>query len=81
MIDIHSEDISKELKTLQKELKQYNQDLIKKPSVLLITKSDTEDPSTPNDSIPKNIEIIKISSLNNINIAEAIDIMYKKLES
>ena len=80
MIDIHSEDISKELKTLQKELRQYNADLIDKPSVLLITKSDTESIDTPNNSIPKNIDKIKISSLKNINLIEAIDMMYKKIK-
>ena len=81
MIDIQSKDISKELKTLQKELKQYNADLIDKPSVLLITKSDTESIDTPNNSIPNNIDKIKISSLKNINLIEAIDAMYKKIKS
>jgi len=81
MIDIHSENISKELKTLQKELRQYNADLIDKPSVLLITKSDTESMDAPNNSIPRNIDKIKISSLKNINLVEAIDMMYKKIKS
>ena len=81
MIDIHSEDISKEFKTLQKELRQYNADLIDKPSVLFITKSDTEGIDIPNNSIPRNIDKIKISSLKNINLVEAIDMMYKKIKS
>ena len=81
MIDVHSKDISKELKTLQKELRQYNADLIDKPSVLLITKIDTESIDTPNNSIPRNIDKIKISSLKNINLVEAIDMMYKKIKS
>ena len=81
MIDIHSDNILKEFKTLQNELKQYNLDLIKKPSILLITKIDMENIDSSNKKIPKSIDSIKISSLKNVNLSEAINMMYKKLES
>ncbi len=81
MIDIHCEDITKELQTLKNELKQYNPDLIKKPSILFITKVDMEDVDNPNKSIPENIDLIKISSLKNINLNEAVNMMYKQIES
>ena len=81
MIDIHCEDITKELQTLKNELKQYNPDLIKKPSILFITKVDMEDADNPNKSIPKNIDLIKISSLKNINLNEAVNMMYKQIDS
>ena len=81
MIDIHSDNILKEFKTLQSELKQYNLDLIKKPSILLITKIDMENIDNSKKKIPKSIDSIKISSLKNINLSEAINMMYKKLES
>ena len=81
MIDVHSDNILKEFKTLQSELKQYNLDLIKKPSILLITKIDMENIDSSKKKIPKSIDSIKISSLKNINLSEAINMMYKKLES
>ena len=81
MIDAHSDNILKEFKTLQSELKQYNLDLIKKPSILLITKIDMENIDSSNKKIPKSIDSIKISSLKNVNLSEAINMMYKKLES
>ena len=81
MIDIQSEDISKELKVLQKELAQHNKDLLDKPSMLLITKIDMEDVDIPNKSIPKNIQSLKVSALKNINLSDAINMMYRKIES
>ena len=41
----------------------------------------TENRDKPTISFPKNIQKTKISSLKNINLIEAIDMMYKKLES
>jgi len=79
MIDINSDDILEELNTLQNELKQYNSDLIKKPSILLITKIDVETLESSKQSMPKNIDSIKISSIKNINIVESIDMIFKKL--
>ena len=81
MIDAHSDNILKEFKTLQSELRQYNLDLIKKPSILLITKIDMENIDSSNKKIPKSIDSIKISSLKNVNLSEAINMMYEKLES
>ncbi len=79
LIDINSDDIVAEFETLKKELKKYNPDLIKKPSVLFITKIDIEDQIT-GKIIPKNIDSIKISSIQNINITESLDMMFKKID-
>ena len=81
MIDIQSEDISEELKILQKELSQHNKDLLDKPSMLLITKIDMEDIDEPNKSIPDNIQLLKISALKNVNLSDAINMMYDQIES
>jgi GTP-binding protein len=80
MIPIDSKDIKKELNTLKNELDQYDSSLLKRPSMLLITKIDIESEKHKfSDTIIKDIDIIKISSINNINLKESIDAMYGKL--
>tara|TARA_Y100000996_G_C22535743_1_gene648209 strand:+ start:427 stop:1398 length:972 start_codon:yes stop_codon:yes gene_type:complete len=79
LIDISSDDIVSEFKTLKKELEKYNPDLIKKPSVLFITKIDIED-QISTKKIPEDIDSIKISSIQNINIAESLDMMFDKID-
>ena len=82
MIDVNSKDIIEEFKTLQIELKQYNKDLILKPSALFITKIDVQDKKLQSlNSLSNKIDILKISSINNINISKSINMMYSKLNS
>ena len=79
MIDVCCEDITNEFKILRNEVKKYNIELLERPSLLLITKMDVKDLKKEKLNIPKNIESIKISSIDNQHIDEAINRMYDKL--
>ncbi len=70
MIDISSKNIEKEYQTLRGELKKHNDDLIKRPSLLLLTKFDSFNQELSN--IPKNIDYMTISSITNHNIKSSI---------
>ena len=80
-IDIISEDINAEYKTLLNELNNHSKDLLKKPKILFITKSDVikEDEHVDIDR-PKNINSIIISSVNGHNIQQSIQEIKKILE-
>ena len=78
MIDVNSEDINKEFNVLCNELSSFKESLLDKPKVLFITKIDTAH-SKKKLKLPKNIEIIKISSINKINLDDAINCMSKYL--
>ena len=79
MIDINSEDILKEYKILKNELKKYNPELLDRPSILFLTKLDIIDDNNQINKIPDNIDVLKISSVTNKNVKEAIKLMYSKL--
>ena len=79
MIDVGSEDISKEYKILKNELKKYNPDLLSRPSLLFLTKLDIIYDEKDISKLPKEIDTLKISSIANTNIKEAIKMMYNKL--
>ena len=81
MIDVCSDDIANEFKVLYNEVKKYNKDLLERPSLLLITKMDIKDLKQEKLNIPKNIESLQISSVDNYHINDAIDKMYDKLNS
>jgi GTP-binding protein len=73
MIDLNSEDILKEYNSLNKELKLFDKELLKKPSIILLTKLDTID-------CDKEIKIsgkkaLKISSLSKINLQKALKLI------
>ena len=80
MIDINTEDIDEEYKVLKGELKKYNADLVDKPSILLLTKCDIEEENKSTLSLKSDIKFIKISSLKNINLDQAIYMMSEQLE-
>jgi len=79
MIDVNSDDILKEFKTLKNELKKYNKDLLNRPSILFLTKFDILNEDNKQYKLPKNINVLEISSVSNININQAIKMMYGKL--
>ncbi len=81
MIDNNCEDIIKEYNTLKSELKKYNSDLLDRPSLLFITKSDTYIEDCKNLKLPKNIKSLIISSIDKTNISNSIDLMYNALNS
>ena len=79
MIDVCSDDITAEFEILRNEVKKYNSELITRPSLLLITKMDIKDLKKEALNIPENIESIKISSIDNYHVNNAINKMYAKL--
>ena len=82
MIDSQSENIMEDLRTLQNELKQHNPALLKKPSLLLLTKIDLYSKDLfKNKKITKKIPQLSISSLNGYNIKQSIQSMAELLHS
>ena len=81
MIDVCCDDIANEFKILRNEVKKYNSELLERPSLLLITKMDIKDLKKDDLNIPKDIENLKISSIDNHHINDAIHKMYEKLNS
>ena len=79
MIDVCSDDIKEEFKILRNEVEKYNPELLERPSLLLITKMDIKDLKEEELNIPKDIENLKISSIDNHGINNAIARMYSKL--
>ncbi len=70
LIDGNSENINKQYNTLKTELGKYNSDLLIRPSLLLLTKSDLF--KNEITDIPKDIKHITISSITKSNITKSI---------
>lgn len=81
LVDCTSEDIKNDFKVLQKELKEFNPDLPKKKSLIVITKLDiaTDEikKSLKKLSFPKKYPVYKISSATNEGISELVEAMWK----
>jgi len=81
MIDITSKSVIDEYETLVNELSNHSKKLIKKPKLLLITKSDLiSKDDYSNIEIPQNINSIIVSSIIGDNINESIQGIKKILE-
>ena len=73
MIDSASENIDEDLYTLKNELMQYNQELLNRPSLLLLTKVDLFPEDLPEFNITTNDMLrIPVSSISGQNINQAI---------
>ena len=70
LIDGNSENINKQYNTLKTELGKYNSDLLIRPSLLLLTKSDLF--KNEITDLPKDIKHITISSITKFNITKSI---------
>ncbi len=81
IIDVNSEDVNYEYKALCLELEKYSKDLLKKPKLLFITKSDVKQQDIDVEIENKSIKWIEISSLEKTNIKEAKKMMFEVLES
>ncbi len=82
MIPADTEDIKKEYKILQNELKQYNPELLDKPRVLAITKSDMLDEELEKmlkKELPRNVKSIFISSVTGKNIPQLKDLIWEAI--
>ena len=72
LIDLNDKDISETYKMLKNELKSHDPRLLKKPSLILLTKSDSVQTDQVSKFKNENIESIVISSLSGENIDKAI---------
>ncbi len=81
VIDISSEDAIEDFKTLQNELLKYSEEMIKKPSLIVLNKIDIEDVNVKakdfKKKFSKKFKIFEISALKNINIKELKDLLYR----
>ena len=81
MVDISVESIDDEYQTLLKELANHSKELINKPKILFITKSDIfQESNHANIDKPKDIESIVISSVTGYNVKESVQEIKKILE-
>jgi GTP-binding protein len=82
MISCESDDIEAEFNTLVSELSSYNPELLDKPRLLAITKSDMLDEEMKNQmkaDIPAGVEALFISSIAQKNLTTLKDMIWKKL--
>jgi GTPase len=82
MIPADTTDIKKEYKILVNELKQYNPELLDKPRLLAITKSDLLDDELEKmlkKELPRNVKHIFISSVTGKNIQQLKDLLWQAL--
>ena len=82
LVECITEEIQDNFKTLQKELNKHNPELIERPSLLLLTKSDLilDEPGKIK-KISKNIPVIQISSVTGENLNEAVQSIAKLIQS
>jgi len=82
LVECIAEEIQENFKTLQKELNKHNPELIERPSLLLLTKSDLilDEPGKIK-KISKTIPVIQISSVTGENLNEAVQSIAKLIQS
>ena len=84
MIPSDSDDIAKEYEVLLNELRMYKEELIHKPRILAITKSDLVDEELKEllkPELPKDIPCVFISSVAQKGIDELKDILWETMEA
>ena len=82
LVECIAEEIQENFKTLQKELNKHNPELIERPSLLLLTKSDLilDEPGKIK-KISKTIPVIQISSITGENLNEAVQSIAKLIQT
>jgi GTP-binding protein len=84
MIPSDSDDIAKEYEILLNELRQYNEELLHKPRVLAITKSDLIDDELKElllPDIPEDLPYVFISSVAQLGLAELKDLLWTTINN
>lgn len=84
MVPADTEDISKEYAILENELRQHNPELLDKPRVLAITKSDLIDDELKEllePTIPKDIPYLFISAVAEQGLVELKDLLWESINS
>tara|TARA_Y100000590_G_scaffold281176_1_gene315903 strand:- start:486 stop:1463 length:978 start_codon:yes stop_codon:yes gene_type:complete len=79
IIDSTTEDVVSEYETLCSELKAYNELLLSKPKLLLLSKIDLLENNKYNNSIPNIDKIIQISSISNVGLGESKNAIFECL--
>ena len=84
MISCESDNIIEEYKILLKELEKFNEELIHKPRVLAITKSDMIDEELKewiSKELPQDLPHLFISSVTNNNIVALKDLLWEVMKN
>ena len=81
IVDINSENIAEEYETLKLELKTYKKDLLDKPKILFLSKSDTKDDDLFDKQNLKNIDYLEISSVSKKGLNKAKQLIFKTMNS
>ena len=82
MISAESDDINKEYKVLLNELKMYNEELLFKPRILAITKSDLLDEELEEMlrvDLPSDLPVVFISSITQKGLTELKDLLWETM--
>jgi len=79
IIDINSNDIYKEFDLLCKEINKHNSSLLNKPKIIFLTKCENLN-KKDTENLSFNDPFLKISSIQNINLNKAIEMMYNSLQ-
>ena len=80
MLDPSLGDVSDQYDKLFNELKQHDDTVVNKKSIILITKNDISQDDVDISELPQNLSIIPISSVSGNNIKKAISSIHKLLE-
>jgi len=86
LIDVHSEDVVADYKTITKELADYNAELAKKPRIIALTKADSID-AKELEKLRKQVQkaagktpVLAISSIANQGVTEVLREVYQIVE-
>ena len=81
IVDINSENILDEFKTLQKELNTFKRDLLKKPYLIMLSKKDVKDNRSFKQQDLSNLNYLEISSIAKQGLKEAKKQIFEKIDS
>ena len=82
LVECIDEEIYEKFVTLKNELKKHNPELIKRPSLLLLTKTDLIPTELLElEKVSKEIPIVQISSVSGKNLNEAIQSIAELIQS
>ncbi|KAB2926027.1 MAG: GTPase ObgE [Bacteroidetes bacterium] len=83
LIDCTSDDIKRDFRVLQKELKEFNPELPKKKSVIILTKMDIADDAVKRSlkklDLPKKYPLLRISAATRDGLPELVETLWKTI--
>ena len=80
MLDPTFENISNQYNKLLNELKEHDESILNKKSIILVTKSDIGEENIDTSLLPNDIKLISVSSVSGYNINEALENIHSILE-